>query len=208
MRCSRNSAADVRGIAGEGRHRPPFHARRRVGNAYLTRHGAEDRSRAHVDSPARRGDHAGAMARDIQARYAICLVEDEDHALLFLKRAAGATLGAGLWGFPAGHIEAGEGAEDCARRELREEIGGGCRLELVNRIGPVRDTYYGGVFEIYLFHYRWQGGVVRLNDEHSAYAWVSREDYRAYPVMDGIDEDIAYFGIWPRAYLNADRLPR
>jgi hypothetical protein len=24
--------------------------------------------------------------------------------------------------------------------------------------------------------------------------------------MDGIDEDIAYFGIWPRAYLNADRL--
>ncbi len=162
----------------------------------------------HVDSPARDGDHAGAMARDIQARYAICLVEDGDNALLFLKRGAGARLGAGLWGFPAGHIQAGERAEDCARRELCEEIGADCKLELVNRIGPVRDSFYGGVFEIHLFHYRWGGGVLTLNDEHSDYAWVSREEYRAYAVMDGIDEDIAYFGIWPRACLNEDRLPR
>jgi 8-oxo-dGTP pyrophosphatase MutT (NUDIX family) len=148
------------------------------------------------------------MARDIQARYAICLIENQDNALLFVKRAAGASLGPVLWGFPAGHIEAGEGPEDCALRELREEIGGDCRFDLVNRLGPVRDTFYGGVFEIHLFHYLWQGGVVTLNEEHSDYAWVGREDYRSYPVMDGIDEDIAYFGIWPRRFLNADRLPR
>lgn len=143
-----------------------------------------------------------------EGRFAISLLENRENALLFLKRAADARLGAGLWGFPAGHIEPGEGPEACALREIHEEIGGGCRILLLNRLGPVRDTFYGGVFEIHLFHYRWHGGVVSLNDEHSAYAWVGRDDYRAYPVMDGIDEDIAYFGIWPRRFLNADRLPR
>jgi hypothetical protein len=47
-----------------------------------------------------------------------------------------------------------------------------------------------------------------LNEEHTEYAWVSREHYHHYHVMDGIDEDIDYFKIWPRSYLNPDKLPR
>ncbi len=140
-------------------------------------------------------------------RFAISLLENDRNELLLLKRAQKAPLGPGLWGFPAGHIEPGETPEQCALRELKEELGLEAPPELLSALGPVRDSFYGGIYEIYLFHYRWRGGEIRLNHEHTEYAWVSRGNYRRYPVMDGIDEDIDYFGIWPRTYLNPDKLP-
>ena len=54
----------------------------------------------------------------------------------------------------------------------------------------------------------WLGGDIRLNEEHTEYAWVAAEEFRNYEVMDGIDEDIWYLGIWPPEYLRADKLPR
>jgi 8-oxo-dGTP diphosphatase len=141
-------------------------------------------------------------------RYAINVIEDEQDRILLLQRSPGATLGPGLWGFSGGHIEAGETAEQCSMRELDEELGSSHALELCGQLGPVRDTFYGGTFQVFLFHYLWRGGRIRLNEEHTRYEWVAKEDYRAYPVMDGIDEDIDYFGIWPRQFLNPDRLPK
>lgn len=41
---------------------------------------------------------------------------------VFLARRKGA-LGGGSWGSAGGHLEFGEGLEDCARREAREEFG-------------------------------------------------------------------------------------
>ena len=142
------------------------------------------------------------------ARFAINIVENGRNELLLLKRAPQAQLGPGLWGFPAGHIEPGETPMQCSLREIKEELGTEGSLELVNSLGPVRDSFYGGGYRIYLFHYRWHAGKIRLNEEHTEYAWVSREHYRHYHVMDGIDEDIDYFKIWPRSYLNPDKLPR
>jgi 8-oxo-dGTP pyrophosphatase MutT (NUDIX family) len=141
-----------------------------------------------------------------QARFAIDILENDRNEILLLKRSTDATLGPGLWGFPAGHIEAGETPPQCAARELEEEIGPQ-RVTLVSQVGPVRDNFYGGVYEIFLFHFRWHVGAIRLNHEHTAYAWVDRDAYRNYSVMDGIDEDLAYFSIWPRAALNPDKLP-
>jgi 8-oxo-dGTP pyrophosphatase MutT (NUDIX family) len=143
----------------------------------------------------------------VQACFAINVIEDVQNRLLLLQRATEAPLGPGRWGFVGGHIEEGESAEECSHRELEEELGPDLDLRLVGQIGPVRDSLYGGVFEVYLFHYRWGGGQIVLNAEHTRYVWVTRQEYRHYPVMDGIDEDIDYFGIWPRSYLNEDKLP-
>lgn len=142
-----------------------------------------------------------------EARYALNLLLDAEQRLLMLKRSTAAKLGPGLWGLPAGKIEAGETAEAAARREMEEEIGPGHVVELVRYLGPIRDTYYGGRYEIHLFHSRWLSGDVRLNDEHTEFAWISPERFRDYPVMDGIDEDLALLAIWPQRYLNPERVP-
>ncbi len=148
------------------------------------------------------------MPPHTQARFSINILENRQNQILLLKRFSSAKLGPGLWGFPAGHIEPNETPAQTAHRELTEEIGPGHQLEWLRHIGPVRDSFYGGIYEIHLFHVRWLGGIIKLNEEHTEFAWVTREDYRRYPVMHGIDEDIDYFQIWPRQFLNPDKLPR
>lgn len=141
------------------------------------------------------------------SRFSINLLENDRNELLFLKRADWLKLGPGQWGFPAGHIETNESPEQCALRELREEIGDRFEAKLIRTFGPVQDTLYGGKYEIHLFHHRWLGGEVRLNHEHTEFAWVSKEDFKKYDAMNGVDEDILYLNIWPREFLRADRLP-
>ena len=142
-----------------------------------------------------------------KARFAICLIEDDQHRLLFLQRAPDRVLGPSLWGFPAGHIEAGESARECAYREMAEEIGTAVRVQELRSLGPFRDSFYGGVYEINLYHLRWQRGPIVLNHEHTAYLWADVTSYRTLDLMDGIEEDIALLEIWPRAALNPARLP-
>ena len=139
--------------------------------------------------------------------YAINVIEDPQGRLLFLRRAGHLHLGAGLWGFCAGRLEPGEDAEACSVRELCEEIGTDHRVQLLRRLPPRSDSFFGGGMTIHLFHYRWLDGTIRLNREHTAWAWVSREEFSGYAVMDGIDEDIDLLGIWPREYLDGRRLP-
>ncbi len=144
----------------------------------------------------------------IKARFSINILENDQNEILLLKRSEKMQLGPGLWGFPAGHIEDNESPQDCAMRELHEEIGNEFRIELINHIGPLRDSFYGGIYQIYLYHHRWLDGTVILNQEHTDYAWVGKQEFKDYCVMDGIDEDIFYLGIWPIEFLNHDKLPR
>lgn len=142
-----------------------------------------------------------------EARFAICVIEDDNHRVLFLQRAADRALGANLWGFPAGHIEADESARECAYREMAEELGSAVRVRELRTLAPLRDSFYGGIYEIHLYHMHWQSGPIVLNHEHTAYRWADAESYRALELMDGIEEDIALLDIWPRAALNQGRLP-
>ncbi len=142
-----------------------------------------------------------------RARFSICLIENARGELLFLKRAEDRPLGPGLWGFPAGHIEAGESPRECALRELREEIGTEIEVEELRALGPLRDSLYGGVYEIHLYHLRYLRGAVRLNHEHTTHLWADAATCRTLATMAGIEEDIALLGIWPLDSLDPDRLP-
>ena len=51
----------------------------------------------------------------------VAVLIPRDGKILVGKRAAGA--GVGHWGTPGGHLDWGESFEECARRELKEEVG-------------------------------------------------------------------------------------
>ena len=142
-----------------------------------------------------------------KASFSINILENKQNEILLLKRHAAAELGPGLWGFPAGHIRENEDPAHCALREMHEEIGKDIIIHLLQEFGPVRDSFYGGIYQIYLFHYRWHGGTISLNEEHTEYAWAGPEEYKNYDVMEGLDEDIAYLNIWPKKYLHQNKLP-
>lgn len=79
----------------------------------------------------------------------------------------------GTWGFPGGHVEAGETPIESVIRESREEVqyipeNG---LELVHELDGV-----------YIFSASCQQFQPILNDEHSAYKWASLED-APYPLF-------------------------
>ena len=139
-------------------------------------------------------------------RFSICLLTDAANRLLFLRRAPDETLGALQWGFPAGRIEAGESPRQCADREMDEEIGADHRLDLFRSLGPLRDTFYGGRFEIHLFHYHWLGGSVELNEEHTAFRWAGPDQFRELNAMLGVEQDIVLLDIWPAATFEPARL--
>jgi 8-oxo-dGTP diphosphatase len=141
------------------------------------------------------------------ARYALNLMLDPEQRLLMLKRSSVASLGAGQWGLPAGKIEIGESPDAAATREMTEEIGSGHHVNLVRYVGPLRDTFYGGQFEIHLYQWQWLAGNVSLNHEHTEFRWVSKEQVREYDIMAGIEEDIAILGFWPQHFLNPERIP-
>jgi len=142
----------------------------------------------------------------ITDRFSICVLEDADRRLLFVKRSPQESLGAGKWGFPAGHIEDGETPRECALREMIEEIGQDHELVEVNQVGPIRDTFYGGQFEIHLFHFHWLSGSVELNHEHTAFRWVPAAEFENLDVMLGIEQDIVLLDIWPHAMFDPARL--
>lgn len=160
-------------------------------------------SRPDVD-PDVRSD--GAEVPAPRARFCLAVLVNARNEILLLRRSRTDTFAPGLWGLPGGHIAGEETPDQTMLRELNEEIGTGVSLRPLRRFGPVRDTLYGGIYEVHLFLFRYAGGPIRRNTEHEAEAWVGKELFRTYAVVDGIDEDLHYLDVWPAEWLNAGKL--
>lgn len=136
------------------------------------------------------------------------LIIDSKNRLLMLLRSKNTQLGCLQWGLPAGKIEKNETPFNAAVRERHEEIGSQHSVQLKKTWGPIRDSFYGGNYELYLFQYNWIRGTIRLNNEHIAFRWVAKQDIAKMDIMLGVEEDIEILGIWPKKYLNSKRLPK
>lgn len=114
-------------------------------------------------------------------------VEDDSGRLLLLRDAE-----SGQWTLPGGKLEPGEGLEDCARRELREETGlEAAALEPLHLLAGPEFRYRdgAGVWDSVGVAYRAQGvrGELRLPAGEVAAAEVTEARYVRAAELDGLD---------------------
>ena len=105
---------------------------------------------------------------------------DMDNRVLLAQRPKGKQL-EGLWEFPGGKLDAGEGPEDALIRELREELGvtvkPACLAPLTFASHAYEDFHL--LMPLYVCR-RWEGFVQPLDGQ--ALKWVRAKNLRDYPM--------------------------
>jgi len=82
--------------------------------------------------------------------------------------------GLGTWGFPGGHLKTGEKIEECAKREISEELGSEARIEPTDEILAVRENSIDPHFIHHLtviIKGRYIGGDIKVNEPDRCEKW-------------------------------------
>jgi 8-oxo-dGTP diphosphatase len=109
-----------------------------------------------------------------------CALVDADGRVLIAERPAGKSL-AGMWEFPGGKLQQGEGPETCLVRELREELGVAVEIACLAPLSFASHAYETFHLLMPLFICRkWQGPASPL--EGQRLAWVRPGKLRDYPM--------------------------
>ena len=109
---------------------------------------------------------------------AACALVDSDGRVLIAERPPGKTL-SGLWEFPGGKMQEGEGPETCLIRELREELGILVEAACLAPLSFASHAYERFHLLMPLFICRkWQGIAMPL--EGQRLAWVRPGKLRDY----------------------------
>lgn len=116
-----------------------------------------------------------------------CALVDVDGRILLTRRPEGKAL-AGLWEFPGGKLEPGEGPEEALIRELAEELSITVRAACLAPLTFASHTYdsFHLLMPLYICR-RWDGLVEPR--EGQATAWVRPNRLRDYP-MPPADEPL------------------
>ncbi len=104
----------------------------------------------------------------------VVIIDNQDR-ILILKRSANVEFSPDLWDLPGGRVEEGEILQETVKREAKEESG----LD----VEPEDDYFFlyhypNGKIDIYAFQGKLIGGKVVLNEEHTAFKWISRDDWK------------------------------
>lgn len=119
-----------------------------------------------------------------------CALVDTDGRVLICKRPEGKAL-AGLWEFPGGKVEPGEGPEAALIREMDEELGITITASCLAPFVFASHSYetFHLLMPLYLCR-RWEGVV--LAKEHAALAWVKPNALSAYAMPPADAPLVAY----------------
>lgn len=111
------------------------------------------------------------MSKENRPRVGLGVIVRKDGKVLMGKRKN--AHGEGTWCFPGGHLEFGESWEECARREVREEVGVEVRelslAHVTNDIFSEEDKHYITLFLVG----DWVSGEVMLcePDKNEQWGW-------------------------------------
>lgn len=110
-------------------------------------------------------------------------ITNQDKKLLILRRGDSAPWMPGHYCLPGGKVEYNETLQQCAIRELSEEVG----IYIIDQdhLTPYTITYSSKYFKV-IFYISLINPVISLNWEHNDYAWVSREESSQYPLVPGL----------------------
>lgn len=109
----------------------------------------------------------------------VVAVIEKDGRVLLQERPAGGLL-AGLWEFPGGKVEPGEGLTAALRREIREELG--AEIEDIRRLTTVRHAYTRFEATLHAFRCRISGAGFTAGRRQR---WVILKNIGRYPLPSG-----------------------
>ncbi len=112
-------------------------------------------------------------------RQVTAAVIEKDGKILIAQRRKGSTLG-GRWEFPGGKIEPGETAEECLKRELKEEFD--IESEAVDFLIASRFRYCLVPIELLAYRVKHLSGEFKVN-EHDQIRWVTPSELNSYDFM-------------------------
>jgi 8-oxo-dGTP diphosphatase len=114
-----------------------------------------------------------------------------NNELLLLKRSPNRKSYPNKWNFLSGKIE-NELPIECANRELSEELGNESKFKLLEEGGSYIDIQKEGKWNVFPFIYRFISGNIIVNDEHTEYKWINRENLDSYDIVPGTMEDLKH----------------
>ena len=109
---------------------------------------------------------------------AAAIIRDKDKVLI-TRRALNENFGGG-WEFPGGKIEAGETAEKCIEREIKEELG--LLVAAGNFCESVNHSYDNINIKLSAYFCKILEGEIKLS-VHDKYKWVEVEDLLKYNLL-------------------------
>jgi 8-oxo-dGTP diphosphatase len=120
---------------------------------------------------------------------------NEENKILLGKRLASA--GFGTWNFPGGHLKTNEKISECARREIREELGRDIKIDVTGEIISVREN---AVAPHHIHHVTiilkgiHKKGDPKVNEPDKCEKWEWFElDNLPTPLFSGVEEALANY---------------
>jgi len=120
------------------------------------------------------------MEEKTKFKAAMVVVLNGDNEVLLLKRSTESNWMPEKWALPGGHIEEGESPKDAAVRETKEETS----LDIDN-VHELKEKE-----QVMMYYSNSQSGTVKLDSEHTDWAWVSYDDMTNYDITPGLKESV------------------
>ena len=120
------------------------------------------------------------------------VILDNEGRVLLLKRSSSRKAYPNKWNTISGTIE-NESPKEAILREISEELGSGCSLELLEEGKCYKDIQVEGQWIVYPFLFKYKSGGISLNKEHSEYNWFRRDELKKLDLVPAALKDLETF---------------